>query len=160
MTRIEFTSMTDLRLKEELVLMMRALYSEDEAASPADQSRFGANIEFLVAHPSRGRIILFQEGANLVGYALLIPYWSNEFGGTLLFIDEMFVTRPARNEGIGTNFFKYLDDVRPFEGVAFALEVSPRNTGALRLYKSLGFHPRENTILTRRCDQGGPQSGV
>ena len=39
-TGVEFMTMTELRLREELVSMMRALCSEDEAASPVDQSRF------------------------------------------------------------------------------------------------------------------------
>jgi hypothetical protein len=33
----------------------------------------------------------------LRGYALLIPYWSNELGGTLLYVDEIFVIPEARN---------------------------------------------------------------
>src|SRR5437667_7588084 len=37
---IEFTNATDLRQKGEILSMMRALYAEDEAASPIDQSRF------------------------------------------------------------------------------------------------------------------------
>ena len=135
--------------------MMRALYTEDQAASPVDQSRFAANIEFLVSHPSRGRIVLFREGGSLCGYALVIPYWSNEFGGTLLFVDEMLVVPEARNQGIGRSFFKYLDEGRPFEAVALALEVSPSNNSARRFYESLGFRPRKNSTLTRRLGEGG-----
>src|SRR5919108_5794648 len=108
----EFTTMTDLRHLDEIVLMMRALYAEDEAASPVNRSRFAANIEFLVSHPSRGSIILFGQGESLGGYALLVPYWSNEFGGTLLFVDELFVVSNARRRGIGRSFFKYLEEVR------------------------------------------------
>lgn len=148
MTKVDFRTMNDLRHKAELLAMMRALYSEDATASPADQSRFPLNIEFLVAHPSRGRIVLFSEGELLRGYALLIPYWSNEFGGTLLFVDEIFVTAEARNRGIGRSFFRFLAEQRPFDAVALALEVSPGNAGARRLYKSLGFTPRRNSVLT------------
>ena len=107
--------------------------------------------------PSRGQVVLFNQGPVLVGYALLIPYWSNELGGTLLFIDEMFVAPGVRNQGIGRSFFKHLDDVRPFEAVALALEVSPRNAGARRLYESLGFRRRGNSILTRQFDEEGEQ---
>lgn len=160
MKKTEFITMTDLRYKDDLLSMMRSLYIEDEAASPVEHSRFAANIEFLVARPSRGQFVLFKQGASLVGYALLITYWSNEFGGTLLFVDEMFVTPGARNQGIGRSFFKRLDEVRPFEAVALALEVSPHNAGARRLYGSLGFRPRENSILTRRFDEGGQKIGA
>ena len=160
MAKIEFTVMADLQRAEDLLSMMRALYAEDAASTPADQSRFAANIESLVAHPSRGRIVLFHAGGSLCGYALVVPYWSNEFGGTLLFIDEMFVVPEPRNRGIGRGFFRELDKTRRFEAVALALEVSPGNHRARRLYDSLGFRLRRNSTLTRRLGERGPSKGV
>jgi len=148
MMAANFSTMSDLQHKEKLVTMMQALYAEDKSDLPVDQSRFAINVECLVAKPSQGRIVLFQQGEILCGYALLIPYWSNEFGGTLLFVDEIFVIPEARNRGIGRSFFKFLNQSRPFEAVAVALEVSPGNAGALRLYESLGFRQHKNLVLT------------
>lgn len=149
---IEFTNATDLRQKGEILSMMRALYAEDEAASPIDQSRFPANIEFLVSHPAQGLIVVFSKHGAPCGYALLVPYWSNEFGGALLYIDELFVVPESRNRGIGRRFFEYLDEKRPYNAVALALEVTPGNRDALRLYKSLGFRLRRNSTLTLRIN--------
>jgi GNAT superfamily N-acetyltransferase len=146
--QIEFSDVTDLQQKGETLSMMRALYAEGEAASPADQSRFAANIEFLVSHPSQGRIVVFSEGGAPRGYALLVPYWSNEFGGTLLFIDEIFGVPEAHNWGIGHRFFAYLGEKRAYDAIALALEVSPGNRDARRLYESLGFRLRRNSNLT------------
>jgi ribosomal protein S18 acetylase RimI-like enzyme len=145
---VTFSTMNDMDRREQLVAMMHALYTEDPSESAIDQSRFATNVEHLIAEPSRGRIVLFWQGEQLCGYAFIIPYWSNEFGGTLLYIDEMFVTPEARNRGIGRSFFKFLNQTKPFDAVAFGLEVSPGNTGALRLYESLGFRRRNNTVLT------------
>lgn len=155
MTGLTFTIMNDLQQEAEVLSMMHALYAEDEAVSPVDQSRFAANVEFLVFHPSSGSIVLFRERETLVGYALLIPYWSNEFGGTLLYVDELFVVPEARRRGIGTAFLILIEKHRPFEAVALALEVSPGNASARRLYQSIGFHPSRNILLTRRLDQSG-----
>src|SRR5215813_12986771 len=102
---ISFTTMTDGRWTTEVLTMMRALYAEDEPASAPDYGRFPLTIERLRSEPDRGRIVLFMEDESLCGYALLIPYWSNEFGGGLLFVDELFVTPNARNRGIGRQFF-------------------------------------------------------
>ena len=154
MTPISFTMMRDLEYKTELLAMMHALYAEDEAASPVDQSRFASNIISLIAQPSRGTIVLFREGDALRGYALLIPYWSTEFGGTVLYVDEIYVAAEARNRGIAKGFFKFLDEERPFDAVAIALEVSPANARALRLYESLGFRERKNHVLTYRLGEG------
>jgi GNAT superfamily N-acetyltransferase len=125
--KVDFRTMTDLREEAKLLSMMHALYAEDESTSPVDQSRFPINIAFLVSHPSIGRIVLFRQHGSLCGYALLIPYWSNEFGGTLLFIDEIFIVPDARNKGIGRSFFGYLERTRPFDALALALETGPGN---------------------------------
>lgn len=146
---VTYVRMNDLKHQADLLRMMRGLYAEDEAASPVDQSRFPVNVQYLVSHPSSGSIVLFRHHGTLCGYALLIPYWSNEFGGTLLYIDEMYIKPEARGRGIGTSFFRYLDETRPFEAVALGLEVSPGNGRARRLYESLGFARRKNSVLTR-----------
>lgn len=149
MTKSNFTVMNNTQHLPELVSMIRALYAEYAAASPVDQSRFEFNVKFILSHPSCGRIFLFTEDSSVRGYAILIPYWSNEFGGNLVFVDELYVVPEARNRGIGRLFFTFLDKVRPFDAVALALEVSPTNEGARRLYESLGFSERRNSILTR-----------
>ena len=155
MATIDFITMNDLEHKAEVLTMMHGLYSEDEAPSPVDQSRFPLTIDFFLANPSHGRIVLFEENASLRGYALLVPYWSNEFGGVLVVVDELFVTPKARNRGIARSFFRFLGEERPFEAVALALEVSPGNTGARRLYESLGFTSRRNSLLTYRFPEKG-----
>ena len=155
MATIDFITMSDLQHKAEVLTMMHGLYSEDEAPSPVDQSRFPLTIDFFLANPSQGRIILFEEGTSLRGYALLVPYWSNEFGGSLVVVDELFVTPMARNRGIARTFFRFLGEHRPFEAVALTLEVSPGNTGARRLYESLGFTCRRNSLLTYRFPERG-----
>ena len=147
---IVFAPMEGRQYEADVLAMMRSLYSEDQAQSSPDPEKFPLTIAFLLSNRSHGRIILFLENRVLCGYALLIPYWSNEFGGTLLFVDELFVMRKARNRGIATRFFAFLERERPFSWVALALEVSPRNQRARQLYETLGFKGRDNSILTRR----------
>ena len=149
MDTISFHVMTDLEHAEEVAAMMRLLYEGDAASFTVDVSRFPSSIKHLISHPGSGQIILFREGSELRGYALLVPYWSNEFGGTLLFIDELFVVSGSRNRGIGRSFFRYLEQQRPFGPVRLALEVSPGNTRGRRLYESLGFVQRRHVTLTR-----------
>jgi len=145
---IEFTVMTHAHRAEEVLAMMQALYSEDEPASAPDPKRFPRTIELLLAEPAKGRIVLFIENAVVRGYALLIPYWSNEFGGTLLFVDEIFVVQKSRCQGIGRRFFQFMAANKPFDAVALALEVSPRNTRARKFYTSMGFEHRKNSMMT------------
>jgi hypothetical protein len=93
MDTVSFCVMNDFQYRNDLVKMMLSLYQEDEAAHPPNYSLFPATIEHLISNPSGGQIVLFRKGDDLAGYAILIPYWSNEFGGVLLFIDERHLPR-------------------------------------------------------------------
>ncbi|HLK51149.1 MAG TPA: GNAT family N-acetyltransferase [Bryobacteraceae bacterium] len=150
MLELEFLPMTDRSLADNVLSMMRALYTGDEPASEVNFDRFPQTIDFVLREPDRGRIILFRERGLLRGYALLIPYWSNEFGGTLLFVDELFVVPEARSRGIGHRFFQFISAERPFDAVALALEVGPRNARARALYESEGLTLRPYAVMTKR----------
>jgi GNAT superfamily N-acetyltransferase len=159
MSELNFATLTRDGDASQVLAMMQALYIEDAPAFAIDHGRFPHTIKFLLAEPSRGSVIVFAEGTALCGYAILIPYWSNEFGGTLLCVDELFVIPVARNRGIGHQFFEFLSRTRPFNAVAIALEVSPGNLRAQRLYESIGFRPRRNATLIRRLPERSAADG-
>ena len=152
MADIEFRKLTHTDDAAYLLPMMQSLYHEDPQSPGVDPARFPLTIQTLLAEPARGRIILFVEGSEIRGHAILIPYWSNEFGGTILFVDELFVVPAARSRGIGRRFFAFLFQTRPYDAVAAALEVSPANARARRLYESIGFRVRRNSLFTCRID--------
>jgi ribosomal protein S18 acetylase RimI-like enzyme len=149
MPDLTFRTLTRAQNASEVLAMMRALYVEDPPAFPVDPHRFPETIDVLLAEPSRGSVIVFAKGAALRGYAILIPYWSNEYGGTILYVDELYVIPECRNRGVGRQFFEHLARTKPFDAIAIALEVSPANERAQRFYESLGFTRRRNAILLR-----------
>jgi len=153
MNMIRFSVMTDLEHRNDVAEMMRRLYEEDRGDFEVDNSRFAPNIEHLITHPSTGQIVLFLKDSELRGYALLVPYWSNEFGGTLLFVDELFVVPEFRNRGIGRGFFSYVEQEPPFKPVALGLAVNPGNGRARRLYESLGFVELKIATFLRRISR-------
>ena len=147
---VTFQVMHDRDHFADVAAMMSRLYAEDPAQHPINPRSFPKTLRFLLANPSRGRVILLKKHRQLVGYALLIPFWSNEFAGTLLFIDELFVLPQHRGHGIATTFFSRLKLHPPFNAIALALEVTRTNRRAKRLYQSLGFVRRTNEILVLR----------
>ena len=147
---VSFVTMTDREHADQVLRMMRELYATDAPDLHVDPSRFPATIERLLAEPSRGRVVLGMLDGAVVGYALLIPYWSNEFGGIVVLLDELLVEQRFRGRGIARAFLRFLDEHRPFEAVAIALEVSPANARARALYEGMGFAERKLRMMTRR----------
>jgi GNAT superfamily N-acetyltransferase len=150
MNSVEFVTMIDRRWTPDVLRMMRELYEIDGQELRANPASFHSTIDYLLANPASGRIVLFTDGSVLHGYALLVSYWSNEWGGVVLLLDELFVDKEFRGRGIAKAFFKYLEHERPFGAVVVALEVSSHNSRARALYESLGFTERYLRTMTHR----------
>jgi GNAT superfamily N-acetyltransferase len=91
--------------------------------------------------------------AALEGYALLCSFWSNELGGEVCIIDELYVVPSARGRGIGTGLVTSLlrRELPWFErAVNVELEVTPGNARARALYERLGFRAYENALMRAR----------
>ena len=131
---------------EFLVSYMFGLYEEDPGGEEMELEKIQKTIQTLRERPSLGEIVVFEMDQQIVGYALLINYWSNEYGGMIVNLDELYVQKAFRNQGIASRFIQYLVN-RSEEEIAFELEVMPNNKKALKLYLSLGFEIDQNTHL-------------
>ena len=129
-----------------------ALNAEDPGPSPPDPARMERTLGYFGRDPQRGCCIVLDEGGSIQGYALLVPYWSNELGGLVCCIDEMYVEPRARGRGCGSGLLTSLALGALGCGestVALQLEVSPSNPRARALYERHGFRPSRNATLVR-----------
>ena len=141
-------TMTDRRFQADVLRMMGELYEHDELR--VDPASFPKTIDYVLANPSRGRIVLAVENDRVQAYALVIPYWSNEWGGIVALLDELLVDREFRRRGIAKALLEFLERERPFDAVVVLLEVASHNTQARALYESMGFVDRHLQMMTRR----------
>lgn len=100
-----------------------------------------ATLRALRREPSRGRAVVLETESQMSGYALLIAFWSNELGGNICEVDELFVVPERRNLGHGKSLFEAIlqGGVWPTPIVGLALGVTPGNARARRFYERLGF---------------------
>lgn len=132
----------------EIVLsMMMDLYSEDSGGKEISGKNLEKTINELAAHPEKGSIVVVESDGVVAGYAILINFWSNEYGGNILWLDELYVGSDFRNKRIGTAFIEHLIENRPNDSVAIRLEVFPSNEKARALYKRIGFQECRNNHL-------------
>jgi ribosomal protein S18 acetylase RimI-like enzyme len=129
---------------ESIVSMCMALNAEDPGPAPVPPCQVRRTLAKLREEPYRGRALMCEVNGHPAGYALLISFWSNELGGEVCNIDELFVAPAYRGRGLATDLFAVLiggeQSLWPEKPVALALEVSPANESARALYERLGFH--------------------
>lgn len=124
-----------------------SLYNEDLSETVMMPERVQRTFQELQLRPEKGRIIVFERDHKLVGYAILIFFWSNEFGGDFVEIDELFVDKTERSRGIGAAFFQWLEAQFRGKAVALGLQVAPTNDRAFEFYRRMGFNPSPDRHL-------------
>jgi GNAT superfamily N-acetyltransferase len=133
--------------------LMLALYEEDPAPTPVTTAGALRTLGRLEAEPVRGRAVLHGDNFGVDAYALLCSFWSNELGGEVCIVDELYVVPSARRRGIASGLIGRLAGRElPWfrDAVALELEVTPGNVRARALYERLGFTRYKNALMRLR----------
>ena len=129
---------------------MLALYVEDPSPAGMTLEKIRRTLDAYARDPVRGVVVVMEREGAPAGYALVASFWSNELGGEIAVVDELWVERAHRGHGVATWFVRALaaGEVPWFNGaVALELEVTPTNARARALYERLGFQPKKNATL-------------
>ncbi|MBN2521350.1 MAG: GNAT family N-acetyltransferase [Bacteroidales bacterium] len=129
---------------KELVI---SLYKEDVEGKPITIKKINNTLEHFRQYPEKGHITGFYYNKELIGYSIITYYWSNEFGGNILFLDEIYIQHEYRNKSIGKNFIKDLAKNKINNSVAICVEVMPTNKKVYNFYNQLGFLPDKRKHL-------------
>ena len=133
-----------------IVSMCLELYSHAPPPDGVGVTQVRATLATFRAEPVRGRALLLDDDGKPGGYAFLVSFWSNELGGEVCTIDELYVVPHLRSHGYASELVTSLRSAGalwPDRPVALELEVSPLNARARMLYERLGFRDRRNATL-------------
>ena len=136
-----------------IVDMCLALNREDPGPQPVGVNQIRDTLVELRANPLRGRTAVLELDGRVEGYALLIAYWSNELGGEICNIDEIYIRPDRRGRGYGRALVQALvagNFIWPGCPAAIALEVNPANERSRAFYSRLGFIHSPNLHMLLR----------
>ena len=128
--------------RDEFIAMETDFYNSPAVLHEVERENFVKTFDRLMAGSPFVRCLFFRDenSGAVLGYALLAFSYSNEAGGDVVWVDELYVKSEYRSMGIGNRFFDFLSN--EYKGFArFSLETEPDNDGAKRLYKRMGFEP-------------------
>lgn len=134
---------------EELSSMVFALYTEDPEGEPLTLDKIRLTVAEAETHKDKLAIWIIRQNDKVAGYGILNFFWSNEFGGDIINIDEIYVKNEARGRGIATSFIEALAS-KYQKGRALKLEASRSNEKAIKFYKRIGFEEAPNLHMIRK----------
>lgn len=126
--------------------LMKKLYREMSNEKIPDKNINKTFLKLLHC-PEEGKILVLEYKKQIIGYCILVNFWSNEFGGNTPTIDELYIRPEFRNKNIGAGFIKDLIKNKFLDAIVFRLEVKPSNKRVIKLYKKIGFKISENSHL-------------
>lgn len=131
----------------ELESMALALYREDPPGHRMSRHRIRRTIAEFSRHPDKGTITIIHVGREIIGYAIVVHFWSNEYGGNIACLDELYIKPAWRSRGVGSGFLKQLARTSGLRGIH--LETTPKNNRARRFYCRQGFRRSNNIHLIK-----------
>ena len=118
--------------------MAKNFYSSDAVYENIPEKHFTNTFSELMRSDNYTAGYIMEYESNIAGYALLAKTFSQEAGGMVLWIEELYVKPEYRSCGLGHEFFSYLRNNLCDNIKRIRLEVEDSNKRAISLYKSMG----------------------
>ncbi len=123
--------------KESVIDMMRVFYRSPAVLTDGSEEIFETDVENCLGENTYLEGYVFENEQGVQGYAMVAKSFSTEFGKPLKWIEDIYIKETLRGTGIGTKFFRYIEEKYPDS--IFKLEVETENERAVNVYKKNGY---------------------
>ncbi len=125
--------------RERYLQMAHDFYHSSAVLHPIPDSFIEKTFDECMKEDAYAIAYLLEYDGETAGYGLLAKTFSQEAGGFVFWIEELYVLEKFRSKGLGGKFFQMLEEERSPEVVRFRLEVEDDNERAIALYRRLGY---------------------
>ena len=119
--------------------MMREFYASPAVLHPVPDTYFIRTADALDQKSPYVAAYIAEHQGVPAGYGLVSLTYSNEAGGLVVWLEELYIRDFARGFGLGTELIGYIETQYRDQAVRFRLEVEEENHAAVRLYRRKGY---------------------
>lgn len=132
-----------------LLQLMKEFYHSPAVLHPVPETHFKSTIHEVLSGSPYTDLYVWEQSGEISGYALTAKTWSNEAGGPVIWLEEIYISEACRGMGLGSLLLRQLEE--EYRGVAarLRLEVEENNRGAIRLYTRMGYVPLDYRQMVR-----------
>lgn len=131
---------------EVLLVLMTDFYAID--GYPIDAEITRKNFVHFIENPNLGQSFIIEHDGKVAGYIILNFLFSFEFGGTIAFLDELYVDSNFQGKGLGKLGVAFSQKfAKEKELKILFLEVELHNERAIELYKKYNFKPHHRNLM-------------
>lgn len=119
--------------------MATAFYQSDAVSHPIPEAHFIRTFALCMEQSPYVRGLMLEYERDSAGFALLALTHSNEAGGLVVWLEELYLLPKHRGKGFGKALFAFVEAEYKSTAVRYRLEVAKTNEAAIRLYHTLGY---------------------
>lgn len=127
--------------RELYLKMAHDFYHSPAVLHPVPDSYFERTFEECINGGTYVRAFILEYEGQPAGYGLIAKTFSQEAGGYVYWLEELYILEEFRSKGLGSEFFAYVEEHKEEGVLRFRLEVEEDNTRAAALYERLGYKP-------------------
>ncbi|HCP15436.1 MAG TPA: GNAT family N-acetyltransferase [Peptococcaceae bacterium] len=125
--------------KEPYIAMTEAFYRSDAVLHSIPQAHIQRTFETILNGSPYAQGYIAEHEGKTAGYVLLAMTYSNEAGGLVLWIEEIYIVPEFRGLGLGGELFAFIESMAKSSYARIRLESEPDNLRALALYQRMGY---------------------
>lgn len=125
--------------RERYLEMAEEFYHSDAVLHPIPGKYMEQTVEEALRSDTYAGIWILEYEGETAGYALTAKTFSQEAGGPVLWLEELYIREAFRSRGLGREFFTYIEQNQGACVSRLRLEVEEENTRAVALYERLGY---------------------
>lgn len=129
-----------------IVSLMRDFYAIDNYLINTEKSK--QLFKTFIENENLGKSWLIYHNHEVVGYVILTFVFSFEYGGTIAFLDELYLSETARGKGIGNAALQFIQtEALKLKLKVIYLEVEHHNENAQKLYIAHDFAVHQRKLM-------------
>jgi GNAT superfamily N-acetyltransferase len=125
--------------RAQVIGMSGALYRSGAALHPIGDAQISRTFDEVMGGSPFVSLYIAELDGRTAGYVLLAHTYSNEAGGPVVWIEEIYVKPELRGGGLGMRLLRFVEQEYAGRAARIRLEVDRANAGAKRLYAGSGY---------------------
>ena len=121
------------------IRMVQEFYRTDAVDHEIPVENIENTFEELMRGDAYAEAYILEDHGQPAGYMLLAKTFSQEAGGPVVWIEEIYIRPEYQGKGIGSRVFKKLDAMFDAGVYRLRLEVEKTNIRAVELYERQGY---------------------
>lgn len=129
----------DIKDKDKYVAMSKKFYNSDAVLHNIPDNNIHKTFDEIVSGSPYAEGYIYEHNGEIAGYSLLSTTYSNEAGGLILWIEEVYILPEFQGNGFGKDLMAFIEETYKNKVVRIRLEVEKSNRRAIKLYQKKGF---------------------